>query len=568
MSASPKDETRSRAIAAAQGLAAFDVLLTNGTVVDVATAELREADVGIVGSLIASVHPRGARTDAVQIYDVSGKFLAPGFIDTHVHFESSHMTPGNYSSVVVPQGTTTIFCDPHELANVMGMEGVRYAIEASRGLPLRVICTAPSSVPSAPGLEMSGADFEGKEMREMLSWPEIAGVSEIMDMNGVLRQSRRMTEILSEGIASGKIMEGHARGLSGQALQAYMAAGVTADHEITSAEDAIEKLRAGLTVEIRGSHDYLLPGIVEAINKLPQIPQTLTICTDDVPPDYLVEKGGLNDVLRRLIQYGMDPVQAIRCATLNASYRIRRPDLGLIAAGRTADIAILADIREMTVEKVFVAGKLVADAGRMISPAEASPLPSYASKLRPLSYDDCRVEIPGARATQRSRARVRVIKGVRFTSWGELEVEVKDGFAVVPEGYSVMLVQHRHGRHAAHPQRALLEGWGELHGAIATTYSHDSHNLVVLGRSPEDMRIAANALVECGGGMAVAKDGKVIARVEMPIAGILSAKPPKRWHRILRSSEKRRIKWWIGSRPTECSKPSKERAWRAIRDRT
>jgi adenine deaminase len=527
MSAAPKDGTRSRAIAAAQGHTAFDVLLTNGTVVDVATAEFREADVGIVGSLIASVHPRGTRSDAGHLYDCSSKFVAPGFIDAHVHFESSHMTPGNYSSVVVPQGTTTIFCDPHELANVMGLDGVRYAIEASRGLPLRVICTAPSSVPSAPGLEMSGAEFDGKEMREMLSWPEIAGISEIMDMAGVLRQSRRMTEILSEGIASGKIMEGHARGLTGPTLQAYMAAGVTADHEITSAEDAIEKLRAGLTVEIRGSHDYLLPGIVEAINKLPHIPQTLTICTDDVPPDYLVEKGGMKDVLRRLIQYGMDPVQAIRCATLNASYRIRRPDLGLIAAGRTADIAILADIREMAVEKVFVSGKFAADAGRMIFPPAASPSPSYISHMRTLSEDDCRVEIPDARATARGRAKVRVIKGVRFTSWGEVEVEVKDGFGVVPEGYSVMLVQHRHGRHDAHPQRTLLEGWGELHGAIATTYSHDSHNLVVLGCSPEDMRIAANALVECGGGMAVAKDGKVIARVGMPIAGLLSAEQPE-----------------------------------------
>ena len=527
MSASPPDQTRSRAIAAAQGLAAFDVLLTNGTVVDVATAELREADVGIVGSLISSVHARGTRTDAGQIYDVSGKFLAPGLIDTHVHFESSHMTPGNYSSVVVPQGTTTIFCDPHELANVMGMEGVRYAIEASRGLPLRVICTAPSSVPSAPGLEMSGADFEGTEMREMLSWPEIAGVSELMDMNGVLRQSRRMTEILSEGIASGKIMEGHARGLTGKSLQAYMAAGVTADHEITSAEDAVEKLRAGLTVEIRGSHDYLLPGIVEAINNLPQIPQTLTICTDDVAPDYLVEKGGMNDVLRRLIQYGMSPVHAIRCATLNASYRIRRADIGLIAAGRIADIAVLADIREMAVEKVFVAGKLMADAGRMISPAKDSLIPSFTSKLRPLSYDDCRVEISGTRGTGSTRAKIRVIKGVRFTSWGELEVEVENGFAVVPEGYSVILVQHRHGRHVSGPQRALLADWGELHGAIATTYSHDSHNLVVLGRSPEDMRTAANALLDCGGGMAVVKNGKVIAKVEMPIAGLLSAKEPK-----------------------------------------
>jgi adenine deaminase len=519
----PKEyESRTRAVKAAQGQAPFDVLLVNGTIIDVATSEARPADIGLIGSLIASVHPAGSRTDALHTFDVTRKFLSPGFIDTHVHLESSRMTPANYSAVVVPQGTTTIFCDPHELANVLGLKGVRYAIEASRGLPLRIICTAPSSVPSAPGIEVSGADFEGAEMREMLSWDEIAGISEVMDMRGVLDQTQRMTDILAAGIASGKIIEGHARGLTGSALQAYMVAGVSSDHEITSGKDALEKLRAGLTLEIRGSHDYVLPGLVEEINKLPQIPSTLTVCTDDVPPDDLVEKGGMKDVLRRLIQYGMDPVQAIRCATLNASIRIRRPDLGLLAAGRMADIVVLSDLHEMSADSVFVAGELATRSGRMILPVASASFPECKLTIDPLTLEDFRFRLPVQGA---SRARIRVTKGVRFTSWGELDVDVKEGCVVIPNGHSMILVQHRHGRYAAKPHCAIVEGWGELHGAIATTYSHDSHNLVVLGRTPEDMVIAANALVECGGGVAIAKGGQLIARIETPIGGILSTEP-------------------------------------------
>src|SRR5262249_43718696 len=262
---------------------------------------------------------------------------APGFIDGHVHFESSHMLPHHYASVVVPQGTTTIFCDPHELANVLGIEGVRYAIEASRGLPLRFIVQASSCVPAAPGLEISGADFQAGEVRELLAWPEIASLAEVMDMRAVLEAQPRMVGILDAALASGKIVEGHARGLAGPALQAYMSAGISADHEIVSGEDALEKLRAGMTVELRGSHDYLLPDVVRAVHSLPVIPSSLTVCTDDVFPDHLVEKGGMSDVLRRLIRYGLEPLQAIRCATINNAIRLRRDDLGLLAAGPPPD---------------------------------------------------------------------------------------------------------------------------------------------------------------------------------------------------------------------------------------
>jgi adenine deaminase len=517
--------TRLRAIAAAQGKEPFDLLLTGGRVVDVATLELREADVGIVGAMIASVHPRGRFTAARDTDELGGRTIAPGFIDGHVHFESSHMVPHHYASVVVPQGTTTIFCDPHELANVLGTAGARYAVEASRGLPLRFIVQASSCVPAAPGLEISGANFEAPEIAELLSWPEIAGLAEVMDMRAVLDAHPRMVGILREALASGKIIEGHARGLAGPALQAYAAAGISADHEIVSGKDALEKLRAGLTVEIRGSHDYLLPDVVKAINSLPVVPTSLTVCTDDVFPDYLVDKGGISDVLRRLIRNGLDPLQAIRCATINNSIRLRREDLGMVAAGRRADLAVLVDLSEIAVEAVYVGGRRVAANGRMLEALaeKVAPPPATTMKLDPLSAEDFRVRVPGITA---GRAVVRTIKGARFNSWSEIEVEVRDGFAVVPEDVSVMTVAHRHGRSNLQPQTTIIEGWDRWRGAYASSYSHDSHNLVVYGYDASEMALAANTVIEMGGGIAVVKGGRVIARIAYPIAGLLSDESP------------------------------------------
>ena len=518
-------QTRVKAIAAAQGKEPFDLLLTGGQVVDVATLELREADIGIVGEMIASVHPRGAFAKARETHDLGGLLIAPGFIDGHVHFESSHMLPHHYASVVVPQGTTTIFCDPHELANVLGVEGVRWAVDATRGLPLRFIVQASSCVPAAPGLELSGGDFQAGEIRELLSWGEIAGLAEVMDMPAVLNANPRMVGILDEALKSGKIIEGHARGLTGPGLQAYLSAGISADHEITSGADALEKLRAGFTVEIRGSHDHLLPHVVAALNTLPVIPTSLTICTDDIFPDDLVTKGGVNDALRRLIRYGLDPMQAIRCATINNAIRLRRDDLGMVSAGRRADLAVLSDLREVAVAAVYANGRRIAAKGRMIEatrPAAAPPA-GNSMKLPPLTLDDVRVRIPGL---HNGRATIRTVKGARFTSWSEREVEVRDGFAVVPPDVSVMTVAHRHGLSNLKPQTAIIEGWDRWGGAFATSYSHDSHNLVIYGHDPQEMMLAGNTVIGMGGGNAVVKDGKVIAKIAYPVAGMLSTEEP------------------------------------------
>lgn len=538
-------DTRKRAIAAAQGREPFDLLLAGGTVVDVATLELRAADVGVVGGMIASVHPRGRFREARVVHDVAGRYVAPGLIDGHVHFESSHMLPHHYAAVVVPQGTTTVFCDPHELANVLGLDGVRYAISATRGLPLRFMVQASSCVPAAPGLELSGADFQGPEIRELLAWPEVAGLAEVMDMRAVLEASPRIVAILAAAIASGKIIEGHARGLSGDALQAYIAAGINADHELVSGDDALEKLRAGMTVEVRGSHDYLLPGVIEAIGTLPIVPTSLTVCTDDVFPDYLVEHGGVNDVVRRMIRYGMAPIQAIRCATINNAIRLRRDDLGLVCAGRRADLVVLADLAEVAVAEVYADGRHVASQGALLEPLPpaVTPLPTRTMKVAPLGAEDFRLRVPGI---ERGRAVLRTIRGARFTSWGELEVEVRDGAAVVPPQLSVMTVIHRHGRAAAAPQTAIIEGWGRWRGAFATSYAHDSHNLVVYGADPAEMALAANTVIGMGGGNAVVKGGRVTAEIAFPVAGILSAQPPEevaREYRAVRAATGEIVEW-------------------------
>ena len=516
--------TRARAVDAAQGRAPFDRLLCGGTIVDVITGELREADIGIVGPMIASVHARGSRNDSDSIFDASGKFLAPGLIDAHMHFESSHMLPHHYASTVVPQGTTTIFYDPHELANVLGIRGVRYAIEASRNLPLRFLCQAPSSVPSAPNLEVSGAAIGGSEMREMLSWPEVLGVAEMMDMNGVLRNSPRMTAIAEEGRAAGKLLEGHARGLSGPSLQGYLAAGVTSDHEITSAEDFMEKLRAGLAIEIRGSHDYVIPPLVKALRELPHLSSQIMFCTDDVPPDVLVERGGLIDVLRRFIKSGLDPVDAIRLTTFHAALRLGRSDLGALCAGRIADVVVLTDMQTLGVADVFVSGHHAAHEMKMLHHVDSAPVdhPCNTVHLAKTKLDDfhLRLDVPDG------LARVRSIRGVRFSEWGELEVEVRNGYAVLPAGTNLIGVRHRHGRYDSRPQVALQEGIPQLKGAIATTYLHDSHNLFVIGASPEDMKFAADALIESGGGTAVVQSGKLLAMIQYPVAGMLSLEAP------------------------------------------
>ena len=523
MSPEPQDlhapTLRDRAVRAARGQAPFDTLILGALVADMATGELRAADIGLVGPLVASVHAPGSRADATHRLDAAGLVAAPGLIDAHMHIESSMVTPRRYAAAVVPAGTTTVCWDPHELGNVSGLPGVRWAVEAMRGLPLRALVLAPSCVPSAPGLERAGADFGPAELEEMLSWPEIAGVAEVMDMRGVLDRSPRMAGIVGAGLASGKLVCGHARSLTGPDLQGFAAAGIGSDHELVSADDLLEKLRAGFTVELRGSHDYLLPEAVAALATLPHLPQTLVLCTDDTFPDDLADKGGMIDLIRRLVRYGMPPLHALRAATLHAATRIGRPDLGLIAPGRRADLMLLDGLDTLGVAHVFASGVHVASAGRLLAPLPpahpAGPLLDT-MKLAPVAPEQFLIRAPGPTAT------LRTAVNPRFTQWGTADVPVRDGVAQLPEDGILMAVFHRHGLAPATPVLGVLQGWSRWRGALATTVAHDSHNLCVFGRDPADLAAAANAVIAAGGGMAVAAGGTVQAVLPLPICGLVS----------------------------------------------
>ncbi|WP_113293789.1 MULTISPECIES: adenine deaminase C-terminal domain-containing protein [unclassified Ensifer] len=512
---------RSRAVAAARGAEPFDVLISGGTLVDVVTGELRPADIGLVGSLIASVHEPGTRSDAATMIDATGAYVSPGLIDTHMHVESSMVTPATYANAVLPRGVTTVVWDPHEFGNVNGVAGVRWAANASRDLPLRTVLLAPSSVPSAPGLELAGADFDADVIADILSWPEIGGIAEMMNMRGVIDGEARITGIVQAGLAAGKPVNGHARSLAGSDLQAFVTAGVSSDHELVSGDDLLAKLRAGLSIELRGSHDHLLPEFVKTIKALGHLPQTVTLCTDDVFPDDLAHAGGLDDVVRRLVRYGLPAEWALRAATLNGAVRLGRHDLGLVAPGRWADIVIFEDLSDFRARTVIVDGKMIAEAGRMIEPLSgiAAETLRGTMKIAPLAENDFRIPADG------TKVRVATIDRPRFTQWGDAVAAVEGGFVVPPEGTTLIAVAHRHGRADSRPSVGLLSSWGAWRGAFATTVSHDSHNLTVFGGNAQDMAVAANAVIAAGGGMAAVSGGKVDALLPLPLAGLVSEEP-------------------------------------------
>ncbi|PDS75537.1 adenine deaminase C-terminal domain-containing protein [Rhizobium sp. L43] len=509
---------RARAVAAARGDAPFDVLITGGRLLDAVTGLIREADIGLVGALIASVHAPASRTDAAEIIHAAGGILTPGLIDTHMHVESSMVTPAEYASAVLPRGVTSIVWDPHEFGNVHGLDGVRWAIEAARSLPLRMILLAPSCVPSAPGLELAGADFDAAIVAEMLRSSAVGGVAEVMNMRGIIDGDPRMTDIVNAGLASGKLVCGHARGLEGADLNAFMASGVTSDHELTSGADLAAKLAAGLTIELRGSHDHLLQEFVEVLNGLGHLPPTVTLCTDDVFPDELYQSGGLDDVIRRLVHYGMKPEWALRAATFNAAARLKRSDLGLVAAGRRADIVLFEDLEEFRARLVISGGRIVARNGGMqvdIRQLDTAPLENSV-KLPQFGENDFRIPSRG------TRVRVATIDCPRFTQWGKAETEVRDGFVMPPAGSAMIAVVHRHGKAEGTPRIGFLTGWGEWRGAFCTTVSHDSHNLTVFGGNARDMALAANAVISAGGGMAIARDGAIEALLPLPLSGLVT----------------------------------------------
>ncbi len=530
MKIEPKE--RRALVDAALGRIPCDLVVRNVKMLNVFTGEVYGAEVGVKDGFIAcvSADPDGEglsfSIEGVEEYDGRGEYLIPGFIDAHVHIESSMVTPMNMAAAVVPQGTTTIITDPHEVANVGGVEAVRYMAEASKGLPLRVYILAPSCVPAVVGLEHAGAVFGPEEMEELLNIEGVPGIAEIMDYEGVLGHSERMERILDIGRGRGVFLQGHAPFLSGRRLNGYLASGIESDHESRTAPEAREKLRLGMFVDAReGSVTTNVETLVGAVKDFSFL-TNLTLCTDDREPEDLVSQGHMNYVVARAAKAGLSPAQAIVCGTLNVARELGIRNLGAVAPGWVADLQIVPDPAAPKPSAVFFGGRLVAERGRLLV-----SLPERAFDVE--RRNTVNVRIPSAEELRISAkgesARVRVVvydsPQSAFTRIAVEDIPVKEGFLDISHDsdlkYAAVLNRYGRGNLAV----ALVRAFGSREGAVASTVAHDSHNLAVVYDTPENALVAISALAESGGGHCAAKDGKVIGRLPLPVFGLLSTLP-------------------------------------------
>jgi len=516
-----------KAIQAAKGDLPFDLVIRNVNYVNLITREVYPAEIGIADGKIAHVtQPGEGGLEGIEIYDAQGKHALPGLIDTHVHIESSMMNPAHFAEAILPRGTTTIACDPHEIGNVLGIEGVDYILEASEGIPLSVFVLAPSCIPSVPGMETAGAEFGPEEVQALLKRDRVIGVGEVMDFVGVIEQSDRMSGIVQAGLDQRLFVQGHAPSLSGRALSAYLASGIESDHETSFTDEAREKLRAGMVLECRESsivHD--LEALVPVIKEL-GYPDTTTLCSDDREPDDLLREGHLDHGIRRAIELGMSPMEILRMATVHGARLLRLHDRGLLTPGKRADLILVENLDQFVVDEVFVAGKLTAKSGQMteqvVVPTHEVEDKNSVHLDRPITEEDFEVSAQG------DRVRMNVIAYTPethiLTKKTVREFAVENGKVDLDqEGICRLAVFERHG---VNGNRAVgaIQGFGLKKGAIASTVSHDCHNLVVVGTNTKDMKLAAELVKEVGGGIVCVLDGKRIAGVDLPIAGLMSKK--------------------------------------------
>lgn len=512
-----------RAALAAAGCSPFDLVIQDVRLVNVLTKEIYPAHIGIKAGLIAAVfHSEESPPEALETFDGDGLFAVPGLIDSHLHIESSMVLPPAFAAAIVPRGVLTIIAEPHEIANVMGLAGIRLLIEAGRDLPLDCFWQAPSCVPALP-LETSGADIGPDDVLEILTWPEIVALGEVMDFTAVIGQHGRTAEIVSGAVLQGAVIEGHAPNLTGRELAAYVAAGVDSDHTFVTPELALERLRNGVTLQLQLKS--LAPETLQAAERTAH---SLNLClvTDDVLPDDLLANGHLDHVIRTAVARGLSPLEAIRAVTIAPARRMRLHDRGAIAPGKLAHLVLTASLEDFCAEAVFHRGRLVARKGRLICDLReyAVPLEAYATvRIPPPPRDAFVLRAPAVGPA----VRVRVIgmhPTTTYTTAETAELPVREGEVAWQESdLCLAVVFERHGRGGT-------QGYGLLRnalsrGAVSTTWSHDSHNLLVVGRTPEDMVAAARWVVTQGGGMAAALNGDLIAAIRLPIGGILSDQP-------------------------------------------
>jgi len=519
-------------VSAALGQRKLTLLIKNANMLNVFTGETYEAAIGAYKDRIVYVGPDSDAPSASRSLDARGLTAIPGLIESHMHVESSMVTPSRFAEAALPHGLTTAFADPHEIANVMGKAGVKAMVEDSRGLPLKLYFYAPTCVPESKAVT-SGAELTPEDIDEMLGWEGGGGLGEVTDYPAVLKGGRKISRILDSASTRDVVIDGHAPLLSGRELNAYIASGAEADHENFTVETTMEKLRLGMYVKLRGPYVLDAQKFADALKAVPH-PYNLIFCTDDVMPDNLARLGHLDYACRAFMQAGMDPVEVVRSATLRPALHMRMPHLGAIAPGRTADILLLEDLKRFTIDLVIANGIPVAKRGKLLVRIRKKILDGPARetmKLGPLSVEDFRVEPPVKNGPvyvntvdfgeSNHEDRGKAFAEMILTRLSKAKVNVIDGRLSLDDT-ALVFVFERHGKNGG-------RGFGFVRnlikeGALATTVAHDSHNLLVVGTNPEDMCTAANLVIESGGGIAAVRQMKTLARIKLPIAGLMSDK--------------------------------------------
>ena len=498
----------------ARGDRPADLLLKNGQIVNVLSGEVYPADVAIVRSHIAGV---GSYSGQSEI-DLEGAYVAPGLIDAHVHVESSLMPPAEFARAVVPRGTTTVVTDPHEIANVLGLDGIRFMFENAKDGPISMFVMASSCVP-ATEMETNGARLRSYDLASLKLDPWVLGLAEVMNFPGVVHADEDMMAKLAE--FSDLVLDGHCPGLSGRDLTAYVAAGIGSDHECTTVEEALEKLRLGMTIFIREATNArnlrtLLP-MVTADNH-----HRICFCTDDRQPADLLDEGHIDFMVRTAIQEGVPPLIALRMATWNPARYFRLHDRGAITPGRRADLIAFRDLDAPTPHLVIRGGRVVAREGEMVVPRQDRPSFPLRSTMN-IAWDGADLGIP---EEGRSVRVIGVVPNQLVTRHLVESPATEDGFAVADTDRDILkiAVLERH-RASGALGKGFVQGVGLKHGALASSVAHDHHNLIVIGADDTSMITAARRAAALGGGMVAASGEEVLAEVPLPLAGLMDDQP-------------------------------------------
>ncbi len=505
-------------LAAARGEIPVDLLVKNARLVNVLSGEIYGESIAISDGRVIGF----GDYEAKEILDVDGLYLAPGFIDAHIHFESTMLTLPEFARAVMPHGTTAVVIDPHEIANVLGLDGIRYVLNNLNLIPLDVFVMIPSCVPATP-LETSGAVITEKELRFMIYEEKVAGVGEMMNFPAVVEGEEHTHWKINA--SKWKKVDGHAPGLKGRALNAYILSKIDSDHESTSAEEALEKLRKGMHIHIReGTSERNLEDIVSIVSKDNSF--RFSFATDDKQPDHLIEEGHIDHSIRKSISLGMDTITAYQVATINTASHYGLKNIGAIKPRYWADFVLLSDLKNVKIEAVYKKGKPVFRRGKEAWRFKGE-LPSIRSTMNPADLKEEDLAVPAL--PESSGKRIRVIEIIR----GQIVTRETDEIPLVEEGnikpdidndiLKIVVIERHHS--SGNIGKGFVKGFGLKKGAIGSTIAHDSHNIVIAGTNDSDIYLAYRHLRSIKGGLVAVSEGRVVGDLPLPVAGLLSELP-------------------------------------------